>query len=197
MAHEHPTRLSRRGMIRLMTGRPPDEGADEGADAGAGAGHPQASAWLEDGRAAFSAGDMGAAAEHLRLWLRRTPGDDAARMLLGRALYAMGRHVQAVVEFERVARRVPGHPAGLFLCLCRLRLGRAERALEAHAAWAAAVPPGPGAADAAALREHLAPHIEILAADPGQGERVAGILEQALETWPGLAAAGPGQEARG
>jgi len=193
MAHEHPTRLSRRGMFRLMTGRPPDAEADADAEAG----HSQTPARLEEGRAAFSAGDMAAAAEHLRLWLRRTPGDDAARMLLGRALYAMGRHVQAGVEFERVARRVPGHPAGLCLCLCRLRLGRAARALEAHAAWAAAVPPGPDAAGTAALREQLAPHFEALAADPGQGERVAGILEAALEAWPGLAAAGPGQEARG
>ncbi len=190
MAHEHPTRLSRRGMFQLMTGRPPDADAE--------AEQSQAAVWLDKGREAFFAGDMEEAAQQLRLWLRRTPGDDEARMLLGRALYAMGRHVQALVEFERVARRHEGHPAGLFLCLCRLRVGRAAKAVEAYLAWADAAQP-PGAPDApamAALRDHLAAHIEAVAADPGQGARVACVLEQALETRLGLAAGPPSREAQ-
>jgi tetratricopeptide (TPR) repeat protein len=189
MAHEHPTRLSRRGMFQLMTGRPPDADA-EGAPS-------QAAAWLDKGREAFFAGDMEEAAQQLRLWLRPTPGDDEARMLLGRALYALGRHVQALVEFERVARRNAGHPAGLFLCLCRLRVGRTAKAVEAYCAWADAAPPAPDAPDApamAALRDHLAGHIEAVATDPGQGARVAGLLEQALETRLGLAADPPSRE---
>ncbi|MEF3697910.1 tetratricopeptide repeat protein [Desulfolutivibrio sp.] len=191
MAHEHPTRLSRRGMFQLMTGRPPDADAE--------AAQSQSAVWLDKGREAFFAGDMEEAAQQLRLWLRQTPGDDEARMLLGRALYAMGRHVQALVEFERVARRTEGHPAGLFLCLCRLRLGRTAKAVEAYLAWADAAPQAPGAPDApamAALRDHLAAHIEAVTADPGQGVRVACVLEQALETRLGLAAGPPSRAAQ-
>ncbi|NDY58854.1 tetratricopeptide repeat protein [Desulfovibrio sulfodismutans] len=188
MAHEHPTRLSRRGMFQLMTGRPPDADAE--------AAPSQAAAWLDKGREAFLAGDMEEAARQLRLWLRPTPGDDEARMLLGQALYAMGRHVQALVEFERVARRNAGHPAGLFLCLCRLRVGRTAKAVEAYAAWADAAPQAPDGPAMAALRDHLAAHIEAVAADPGQGARVASLLEQALESRQGLAADPPNREAQ-
>ncbi len=180
MGQEHQTGLSRRGMFQLMAGRAPD--------APAGPSQEAAASWRDRGMAAFSAGDMDEAVANLRLWLRQTPGDDEARMLLGRALYAMERHVQALVEFERVARRSEGHPAGLYLCLCRLRLGRAAKALEAYSAWAGASPQTSGGWDTAELRPRLAGHVEAAAADPAQSDRAARVLEETLDALEGLAA---------
>jgi tetratricopeptide (TPR) repeat protein len=171
MAHEHPTQLSRRGLFQLMAGRTPDAEPEASAD--------------QDRRgraeAAFASGDMAGAAQDLRVWLRTSPGDDAARMLLGRALYAMERHVQAMVEFERVARRVDGHPAWLFLCLCRLRRDQAAKALEAFSAWDAANPAAPG--DAA--REALAARLRTAVA-PDLVPAAVAALEQALDAGLGL-----------
>lgn len=130
----------------------------------------------EQARAAFETGNMADAAQGFRDWLRANPGDDAARMLLGRALYGMDRHVQALVEFERAARRTDDGRAWLFVCLCRLRLGRCHKAVEAfesgHAAYAAILP-GTDAGD-------LAQRVRAVADDPAASDGVVAALELAL-----------------
>jgi len=166
MAHDHPTHLSRRGLFQMMAGRPPDPDPALATDHGL----------RIQAEAAFAAGDMAGAAQAFRTWLRGNPGDDAARMLLGRALFALGRHIHAVVEFERVARRITGHPAWAYLSLCRLRLQRPQKALEAFEAWTAANPDAAGGEHFLALTASL----KAAAADPALGPSAATSLEEAL-----------------
>ncbi len=153
--------VSRRGLFRLIAGRDPDPGPAQS----------EASAWRETAREAFSQGDFQTAADHFRAWLRHCPDDDDARLLLGRALYAMGRHVQALVEFDRVSRRHEAHTAGFFLCLCRLRLGKADKALDAFQAGAGLDPD---------MAEALAARIEAARGDPARAAEAADALEIAL-----------------
>jgi tetratricopeptide (TPR) repeat protein len=166
MAHDHPSQLSRRGLFQMMAGRPPDPDPALATDQGLCA----------KAEAAFAAGDMAGAAQAFRAWLRGNPGDDAARMLLGRTLLAQGRHIHAGVEFERVARRIAGHPAWAYLSLCRLHLQRPHKALEAFASWAAANPDAAGGESLLALAASL----EAAAADPALGPLAAKSLEEAL-----------------
>lgn len=153
--------VSRRGLFRLIAGRPPEPGpAPE-----------EIGACVVTAREAFVRGDFPTSAEHFRTWLRHTPEDDDSRMLLGRALYAMGRHIQALVEFDRVARRHKEHPAALFLCLCRLRLGKTDKAPEAFHAGGSLVTKFP---------PELAERIEAARDDPSLGSETADALETAL-----------------
>ncbi len=161
------TLVSRRGLFRFMAGRDPDPGPTD----------REAAAWPETAREALARGDLQTAADLFRAWLRRRPGDDQARTLLGRALYAQGRHVQALVEFERVTRRNQAHPAGFFLCLCRLRLGRTDKAPEAFRAGDGLDPD---------LADALAARIEAARADPSLAAAAADALEDALSKAPDL-----------
>ncbi len=153
--------VSRRGLFRLIAGRAPEPGPTP----------EEVGALGVNAREAFARGDFQTSVEHFRTWLRHTPGDDDSRMLLGRALYAMGRHVQALVEFDRVARRHAEHPAALFLCLCRLRLGKTDKAPEAFRAGGSLV---------AKIPRELGERIEAVQDDPSLAAEAADALETAL-----------------
>ncbi len=153
--------VSRRGLFRLIAGRPPEPEATS----------EEVGAWSVTAREAFARGDFQTSVEHFRTWLRHTPGDDDSRMLLGRALYAMGRHIQALVEFDRVSRRHEEHPAALFLCLCRLRLGKTDKAQEAFRAGGSLVTKIP---------RELGERINAVRDDPSLAAETADALETAL-----------------
>ncbi|NMC50193.1 MAG: tetratricopeptide repeat protein [Desulfovibrio sp.] len=171
--------VSRRGLFRLIAGRAPEPGPTS----------EEIGAWVVAAREAFARGDFQTSVEHFRTWLRHTPGDDDSRMLLGRALYAVGRHVQALVEFDRVARRHAEHPAALFLCLCRLRLGKTDKAPEAFHAVGALVTKFP---------RELVERIEAVRDDTSLASEAADALETALlQIIPPLPATADAREASG
>lgn len=130
MAHDDtPRTVSRRHLFRALLGReaptensPPDQPAPD----------PHAA-----GDAAFAAGDYPAAAAAYRASVRGDLSNTAVRLRLGQALYAMGQHIQARVEFEHVLRLTDGADgaARVGLGLTLLGLGKAQRAASVLAAF--------------------------------------------------------------
>ena len=84
---------------------------------------------LSQGLDALEQGDYAKAVELLRPHVKENKKDDEARTALGLALYKLGQHVQAKVEFDRLlygGRR--DKLASLYQGLCWLRLDKPDKA---------------------------------------------------------------------
>lgn len=131
--------VSRRHLVRALLGREIPPARPRDAETGAEpARSPYAAA-----DAAYAAGDYAAAVAAYRPLIRGDLSNAQARLRLGHALYELGQHIQARVEFEHVLRLTGGTDrlARLGLGLACLALGKRERAAGALAAFADAERP--------------------------------------------------------
>ncbi len=171
MADEKKT-MTRRDLFRAVTGRGGGDDAEE-RDPALEESEKEADPAFAEGAAAYGRRDWETAVERLRPYVRANQSDAEARKLLGGALYAQGRHIQAKVEFAGVLRRSPGDVfASLGLCLAQLRLDRPDKAAEALAGLE-------DSEEAAVLRTRAAPLLSGEGVDASQ-------LADALERSPGL-----------
>jgi tetratricopeptide (TPR) repeat protein len=118
---DRPT-VSRRHLVRALLGRDiPPAGQAPGQPAPA----PHAA-----GDAAFAAGDFAGAVAAYRASVRADLSNLAVRTRLGQALYLLGQHIQARVEFEHVLRLSEGTDvtARLGLALTCLALDKPAKA---------------------------------------------------------------------
>ena len=127
-------------------------------------------AQLQQARHTAQEGDMNNAVDLYRTFIQQNRNHIDARRELGLCLYELGQHIQARVEFERLARDPEPDPASLlYLGLCLLRLDRPQKALQA---WQKYIPL---AGEQAPLAELIHTQCELLQQDPPE-------LEQALQT---------------
>lgn len=124
---------------------------------------------LEQARLARGRGEFSQAVELYRPLVKSRPRESFLRRELGLCLYEMGQHIQARVEFERLARAPKGdNLASLFLGLCLLHLNRPDKAVQA---WRRFVPESDGQRPMAQLLAEQCARLE------AEGAPVAPTLE--------------------
>jgi tetratricopeptide (TPR) repeat protein len=156
-----PAVMDRRALFKTLAGRAPKKEETPVPDVPA-----EPDPLFLSGMDAYRAGDMEKAVADLRPYVRANQRHVEARRRLGHALYALGQHIQAKVEFETALKKTPDDPfCRLFLGLALLRMGKTEKA---RTAWEnLALPENPGLEKA--LRE-----------DSGDPARMAAAIETAL-----------------
>lgn len=134
-------------------------------------------AQLQQARQAVKDGNMKTAVDLYRVFVQQDRNHVDGRRELGLCLFELGQHIQARVEFERLARDPDPDPFSLlYLGLCLLHMNRPEKAV---LAWRKYIPL---AGEHASLAELLETQCELLQQETPPLEQVLLAVESAVSS---------------